>query len=594
MTRAFKLYGGIIVLTVILSSCTSKSTYTISILETTDIHGVILPYDFIEKKELNASLAASASYINLLRKEKDNVILLDNGDNLQGQPEVYYYNFIETVSPHIVAEAFNWLKYDAGTVGNHDIETGHAVYDKLVKQYHFPLLAANAIDRNTGKPYFKPYIIINRNNVKIAVFGLITPAIPTWLPEELYSGIEFRDMTETAKEWMPVIRKEKPDLIIGLFHSGWNKNELEQDNDRSFSENGSASVAWNVPGFDIIFTGHDHRTANEKFVNSAGDTVLILNGGSHSENIARADIKITGKLFNKSRKIISGTIVAVKDYQPDNEFIKAFADQKAIIEDYVNREIANCSATISTRDAYFGPSAFVDMIHSIQLEITDADISFAAPLSFDVSIKKGPVTISDMFKLYKFENMLYTFRMTGQEIDKYLEYSYSEWTSTMKDSHAHLLKFRLDKNGQPVLIDGKAWFRNQYYNFDSAVGIDYVVDVSKPDGDKVTIRSFSNGKPFVLKDTFKVALNSYRGNGGGGHLVNGAGIPARDLNSRITTSTDKDLRYFILKSLESKKKIVPFSYKNWHFIPENWTKKAIPADYKLLFGTEYSSLKAIE
>ena len=170
----------------------------------------------LRKKNLDASLASAFTYIKQVRKEKDVTILLDNGDNLQGQPEVYYYNFIDTVSPHFCAEVMNYMGYDAGTVGNHDVEAGHAVYDRLVKEYNFPLLAANAVDIKTGKPYFKPYHIIEKEGIKIAVFGLVTPAIPNWLPQELYSGIEFRDMVETAKIWMPVILNEKPDLVVGL------------------------------------------------------------------------------------------------------------------------------------------------------------------------------------------------------------------------------------------------------------------------------------------------------------------------------------------------------------------------------------------
>jgi 2',3'-cyclic-nucleotide 2'-phosphodiesterase/3'-nucleotidase len=480
----------------------------------------------------------------------------------------------------------NWCKFDAGTVGNHDIETGHSVYDRLVKLYDFPLLAANAINKSTGKPYFNPYVIIEKNNIRIAVLGLVTPSIPSWLPEELYSGIEFRDMTETAKEWMPKILKEKPDLVIGLFHSGWNRKELEADQSRGPSENGSASVAWKVPGFDIVFTGHDHRVANEKFVNSAGDTVLILNGGSHSENIARADVKIsTRKSKVMKHKIISGKIIPVNNYEPDPEFIKKFESQNKTINEYVNRVIGVSDASISTRNAYFGPSAFVDMIHSMQLEITGADISFAAPLSFDVSIAKGPVTVGDMFKLYKYENMLYTMTLTGLEIDKYLEYSYSAWINTMENAEDDLLKFRLDQDGKPVMTEGRAWLVNQSYNFDSAAGIGYIVDATKPDGEKITIKSLSDGRPFVPQDIYKVALNSYRGNGGGGHLTEGAGINMKDLNSRILSSTERDLRYYILKSIESKGKIIPFTYNNWHIIPESWMKKAIQRDYKLLFGT---------
>jgi 2',3'-cyclic-nucleotide 2'-phosphodiesterase/3'-nucleotidase len=571
----------------LLVSCSGTGSKSISILETTDIHGVILPYDYIEKEKLSASLASSFTYIRQIRKEKDATILLDNGDNLQGQPEVYYYNFIDTVSPHFSAEVMNFTGYDAGTVGNHDVEAGHSVYDRLVKEYNFPLLAANAINVKTGKPYFKPYHIIEKEGIKIAVFGLVTPEIPNWLPPELYSGIEFRDMVETAKLWMPVILNEKPDLVVGLFHSGWDMSREQFQKSNHLGENGSASVAYNVPGFDIVFNGHDHKLANEKFVNSIGDTVLILNGSSKSEKIAQADITFTSrKIKGKRQKKITGQIVNVADFKPDTEFITRFTSQHKKIDGYVDQVIGNSSATVSSRDAYFGPSAFVDMIHSIQLEITRADISFAAPLSFDVQIPEGPITVGDMFKLYRFENMLYTMTMSGDEVQKYLEYSYSGWFNSMNSPSDGLLKLRTGNNGKPILTNGKAWLKNQPYNFESAAGIDYTVDVSKPEGSRIVISGFTDGKPFERTILYKVAVNSYRGNGGGGHFTEGAGIEKDELRSRLITSTDRDLRYYILKSIEAKKTVNPKPINNWKIIPEKWAKTATSREYPLLFGTK--------
>lgn len=567
------------------SSCGRHETRSIKIIETTDIHGVIMPYDYTEKKPLDASMANSASYIRKLRNDGTPVFLLDNGDNLQGQPAVYYYNFIDTASPHFLSEVMNWMGYDAGTVGNHDIEAGHAVYDRLTGEYNFPLLAANAVDRKTGNPYFTPFVVLEKNDLRIAVLGLITPAVPTWLPEEMYSGIEFRDMTETAKLWMPEIMKQKPDLVVGLFHSGWDKEEAMLKDSKDLQENGSATVAYNVPGFDIIFCGHDHRLACEKFANIKGDSVLILNGGSKSQNLAEAGIvfsrnRITGKL----RKKISGQILDVNKFGQDEEFMKAFAAQDEIIRNYVNKVIGKSTAAISSRDSYFGSSAFVDMIHSMQLEISGADISFAAPLSFDVKIDKGDVTVGDMFKLYRFENLLYTMSLTGNEIKKYLEYSYSLWLNTMTGPADYLLKYRMGQDGKPAITDNRVWLKNQAYNFDSASGLNYTVDVSKPEGERVTIYNFSDGRKFNPETTYKVALNSHRGNGGGGHLTEGAGIPAGELRSRLIASTDRDLRYYIMKVIETKKVINPMPLDNWKIIPEKWAEPAASREYHLLFG----------
>lgn len=571
-------------LTIFIVSCSGITSRSICILETTDIHGVILPYDFIEKKELKASLASSFSYVRKIRKEKDVTVLLDNGDNLQGQPEVYFYNFVDTVSPHFMAAAMNYMGYDAGTAGNHDIEAGHAVYDRLLNEYNFPVLAANAVNKNTGEPYFKPYCIIKKKGICIAVMGLITPSIPDWLPPELYSGMEFRDMAETAKIWMPRILMEKPDIIVGLFHSGWDRSEGDNQ-DSAIVKNGSRDVAYNVPGFDIIFTGHDHKVANEKFVNSAGKTVLVLNGGSKSEKIAQATILLTSdKKRNRMQKVITGQIINSSDFKPDNEFISGFAGQQKKISEYVSRVIGRSAVAISSRDAFFGPSAFVDMIHSLQLKISGADISFTSPLSFDVNIPKGPVTVGDMFKLYRYENLLYTMSLSGNEVLKYLEYSYSGWYNTMHGPDDTMLKFRTARNGKPVISKGKTWLENQPFNFDSAAGIDYTVDLTKPPGDRISVTGFTDGRPFIKDKCYKVALNSFRGNGGGGHLTNGAGIGKNELSSRFISSTERDLRYFVMKSIEAEGIINPVPLNNWKIIPEKWIKEAKTREYNLLFG----------
>ncbi|MBK9390213.1 MAG: bifunctional metallophosphatase/5'-nucleotidase [Bacteroidetes bacterium] len=377
-------------------------------------------------------------------------------------------------------------------------------------------------------------------------------------------------MFETARKWMPLIKEEKPDLIIGLFHTGWN----ESDSD-SGTEEGASAIAYNIPGFDIIFTGHDHKVANEKIINKTGDTVLILNAGSRSMNIARADVVLQKDKKSRSyRKSFSGEIVKLSDYLPDSTFMAKFALNHNKVKDYVDEVIGNSSSTISSRDSYFGSSGFVDMIHSLQLDLTGADISFAAPLSFDVKIKEGPVTVGDMFKLYRFENMLYTMTMTGEEILKYLEYSYSGWFNTMDEPNDQLLKFRTDKNGKLAVTDGKAWLKNQAYNFDSAAGIDYIVDISKPEGSRISITAFSNGSIFDLKQTYKVAVNSFRGNGGGGHFYEGVGINKSELMSRVNKSTDRDLRFYMIESIRKEKLIEPEPLNNWKLIPEKLSGKA--------------------
>lgn len=116
-------------------------TVEIKMFETTDIHGSFFPYDFIHNTFAPGSLAKISTIINNARNEYgDNVILLDNGDILQGQPSSYYYNYVDTVSPHIVSQIFNYMKYDAGNIGNHDVETGINVMNRWISQCDMPIL----------------------------------------------------------------------------------------------------------------------------------------------------------------------------------------------------------------------------------------------------------------------------------------------------------------------------------------------------------------------------------------------------------------------------------------------------------------------
>ena len=136
--------------------------HDLKVIYTTDVHGNFFPYNFITRTPGNGSLARVSTYVDSLRNTlgHDKIILLDNGDILQGQPTAYYYNFIDTVTPHIVSRIYDYMGYDAASIGNHDIETGHSVYDRYRKQTHVPVLSANTILTATGKPYFPPYKII--------------------------------------------------------------------------------------------------------------------------------------------------------------------------------------------------------------------------------------------------------------------------------------------------------------------------------------------------------------------------------------------------------------------------------------------------
>lgn len=550
-------------------------TITLHLIETSDVHGAFFPVDFFNNRPMEGSMARVSTYLNQLRAEvgEDAVIVLDNGDILQGQPTCYYNNYIKTDVVNVAADVINYLKYDAQTFGNHDVETGHAVYDKWIKDLKCPVLGANIINTTTGKPYTPPYTVIERRGVRVAVIGMLTPAIPCWLHESLWSGMRFDEMVSSARYWVNYVRQnERPDVVVGLFHSGWDGGISTLH----YNEDASKAVAEQVDGFDVVFFGHDHT---EHF-STTEKGVICLDPSCNAQKVAHAMVTLQQRdgRWNVTEK--TGELVDVRRLEVDQHFVEHFQPAIDSTRAYVNRFIGVFMAPIRTRDCFFGSAPFTDFIHNLQLQITGADISLNAPLSFDIEIKAGDVFVRDMFKLYRFENKIYTLRMTGEEVRKLLEMSYDQWVNTMKSPDDHIMLLN-DSTSQDLQRYG---FKNLTFNFDSAAGIDYEVDVTKPDGQKVRVLRMSNGQPFDEQKSYKVVMNSYRGNGGGELLTRGAGIPKDSLPGRIISISERDQRYYMTQEIEHMVIVTPKANNNWRFVPETWAEPALKRDRKQIFG----------
>ena len=576
------------ILTALPASGKGSKTVKLKVIETSDVHGHFFPWDFMEGRPIKGTLVRANSYITRQRKAmgNDRLLLIDNGDILQGQPCVYWSNYVMPEDENLAAQVVNYMQYDAETVGNHDIEPGHKVYDKWIREVRCPLLGANIVhedkknaEANPKNIYtgLQPYSVHYVDGAKIVVLGMLTPAIPNWLNRSIWKGIEFEEMVSCAKKWVKYIQEnEKPDLLFGLFHSGFNGGIHTPD----YDEDATEAVAKEVPGFDIIFFGHDHMLHNEWVTNCEGKKVLCIDPSCYVKYIAEADITLKYKDDQLVSKQIKGHLVNVENETIDEQMLQHFQPKIDEVKAYVARKIGRFEHPVYSREGFFGNSAFTDLIHNLQLNISGADVSFNAPLAFDNVIQAGEVTQADMFKLYRFENLMFVLRMTGEEIHKYLEFSYSLWANTMTspDDHALLL------NDESKYDQQRTGFKNYTFNFDSAAGIDYVVDLTKPVGQKVNILQMTNGEPFDESKWYKVVMNSYRANGGGELLTRGAGIPQDSLESRVLFHTDMDQRHYLTEKIHEMGSIDPQPNHNWRFVPEAWARPALERDYKQLFG----------
>jgi 2',3'-cyclic-nucleotide 2'-phosphodiesterase/3'-nucleotidase len=489
-----------IILTALFASCSPKET-TLTLLETTDTHG---RYD---------EFANDALIIKQMKAELgDRLILLDNGDDMQGTPFQYYSNQ-DADHPNLVSEVLNYFPYDAVCVGNHDIEAGRKVFDRVYSEVKMPVLAANVIDESTGEPYFTPYIILKRDGFKIAVLGLLTPYVITWVPDRLRPGLRFEQLEAAAANWLKIIQeKEHPDLMIGLFHSGYEPQVQNLPPDHPLGrENATKWVAENIPGFDIIFYGHDHRSKAEKLTNSNGEPVYVLNSGNRGVGLALAEVT----LKKGQKPNISVSLMLTDQENKDEAFqslVQPYIDRA---EAYKQREVAELPVNICTDDAFKGSCLWVDEIHRCQFETVEAegihaDISMAAPLSGGKTLEAGMLKVSDFFTWYPFENSLAVMALTGKEVKAFLEYAYE--------------------------------MKSPIYNFDSGAGIIYEVTDKNPMGERINIISMADGTPFDMEKTYNVVMNSYRSMGGGNHLINGIGWAQEEIKDHVVWQSDRDLR----------------------------------------------------
>ena len=567
----------LLLLLLVAVSCAPKDgEYVFRILTTNDVHGCYFDSLYVEKGVRN-SLVSVSWYVDSIRTAAgpENVILLDAGDCLQGDNASYYYNFVDTLSEHVFARITEYMKYDAVVVGNHDIETGHRVYDRVMKDMDVPLLAANAIRTDGSGAYFSEYTLLRRNGLRIAVIGFTNPNIPNWLSSDLWEGMRFEDLVPYAQQVVDKVRAaENPDVVIVAVHAGTGKGDMSQ------KENAGLDLYRTLTGVDLLVCAHDHRPV----VHDA-DSICLVNAGSRCGNIGEGIVTLkveNGKVVSKN---VDGRLIRVDRSRRDTVMSRMFHDDFEKVREFTCREIGTLKSDLRTRDAYTGMSDYINLLHTLALESTQAQISFAAPLTFDGTIAAGTLLYNDLFTVYPFENQLYVLKMTGKEIKDYLEYSYDSWIYTYGKGSGHLLK--ISETPDPRTGRERWSFVGRSYNFDSAGGLVYEVDVTRPFGGRIEIVSLADGSSFDCSQSYDVAMTSYRANGGGGIVRQGAGIA--DPENRVVARY-KEIREMLYDYLLKNGSIDPQAtgrkelIGQWAFVPERLAAPAMKSDMDLIFG----------
>ena len=570
-------------------SCSGPKQVRIEILTTNDVHGRWFDESYDGQGAQKNSLLAVNWYVDSVRTAagRDHVILIDAGDCLQGDNAPYYYNYVDTAVPHLFPRLMTYMGYDAVCVGNHDIETGHPVYDRVRRELEdagIPFLGGNAIDRSSGKPYFTDHVLLERDGVRILLIGYTNANIRAWLDETLWSGLDFEPLVGLVQGEVDALRQElHPDAVIVATHTAVGEG------DGTILESEGLDLFQQLRGVDFLICSHDHRP----YV-AETDSLCLIDSGSHARNLGHGTLTLEldaeGKVVSKK---LSAGLIPVKAEKADPAMREAFRKEFETVKAFSLREVGTLTEELRTRDAYVGESLYIDFIHLITLlsaKSYGADLSLAAPLTFNGTIEPGVLVYNDLFTIYPFENQLFVAEMTGREIKDYLEWDYDQWIQPSPGAEDPLL--RIVESDDPR-TGQRGWsFVGRSYNFDSAGGLNYVVDVTKPAGARVRISGFADGRPFSLGKTYRVAMTSYRANGGGGGLTEGAGIPAEELDGRIVARLP-ELRELIYQFLQNDPEgaISPeliARYKkvlgSWQFVPAAEASDKLKRDLMRLFG----------
>lgn len=530
----------LVAVSLLLCCSCSDRTVRVEIVATNDTHGALFPRDYSGNGELRSSMASVCTYVDSLREVcgEDNVILVDCGDHLQGDNAAYYFNYVDsTGKDHLVGRIFGFMGYDAVIVGNHDLEAGHPVYDRMDEELDCPYLAANAVRTDDGQAYFDRYTVIERAGLRVAVIGFTNPNVKSWISKDKYEGLDFVPVDSLAASLVSEVRRrEKPDAVILAVHCGLGEEGVPD------IENNALYLAATVPGIDAVISAHDHKRAAVKVLGADGDSVCVVESGSKARAVSCLSITAVKR---GSRLVSLEMIPSVADVsllQPSARYMDEFGEDWKTVYDFSNRVIGRFTSPLDLSYRRDRRSDYLAFIHYVQLSCPDVDISFTAPLVSEGIVPAGDLRFNDLFTLYRFENLLYVVEMTGREVKDYLEGAY----------------------------DKRITESDYLYNYDTAGGLIYTVDQYAPKGERIRISSMWDGTPFDLSHKYRVAMTSYRASGAGGLLAE-AGLDREEMENRIL-EIYPEIRELICDFIESQGNIDPqkiaASKKTgyWHFV----------------------------
>ncbi|MEP3278599.1 MAG: bifunctional 2',3'-cyclic-nucleotide 2'-phosphodiesterase/3'-nucleotidase [Stappiaceae bacterium] len=584
------------------------------IMETTDLHVHVYPYDYYGDKPADTvGLSRTAAIINDIRAEATNSMLVDNGDFLQGNPMgdyIAYERGMKEGDKHPVITAMNTLGFEASTLGNHEFNYGLDFLMKSLAGAEFPVVSANVIKEKGAGPrddtgLLKPYVLIDKevtdgtgtkHTIKVGLIGFVPPQIMNWDRRHLEGKVQTRDIIETANAYIPEMREQGADIIIALSHSG-----IGSPDHTDGMENASVPLA-QVEGIDALMTGHSHLVfPGEKFAGFAG--VDAEKGTIHGKPAAMggfwgSHLGVIDLMLEKSgdewQVVTSSSEARPISKREEDRSITPLVESVVAVEEsvkpeheatlaYVRRSVGQTDAPLHSYFALVADDPSVQIVSQAQMwYIADMMkgteweglpiLSAAAPFKaggrggpeYYTDVPKGDVAIKNVSDLYLYPNTVRAVKITGADVKGWLERSAGMFNQVEPGK------------ADQVLLNPDF----PSYNFDVMDGVTYEIDLSQPskfdpkgelinaDANRIVNLQF-NGKPVTDDMVFVVATNNYRASGGGA-------FPGALGDTIIFEGPDTN-RDVIVRYIIDKGTISPSADANWQF-------KALPGT-SVLFDT---------
>ncbi|MEQ9918700.1 bifunctional 2',3'-cyclic-nucleotide 2'-phosphodiesterase/3'-nucleotidase [Pectobacterium aroidearum] len=540
-------------LATLVATTVHAATVDLRVLETTDLHSNMMDFDYYKDTPTDKfGLVRTASLIHAAREQATNSVLVDNGDLIQGSPLGDYMaaKGLKAGDVHPVYQAMNTLDYSVGNIGNHEFNYGLDYLHKALSGAKFPYVNANVLDAATGKPLFTPYHIEKKSvkdrdgkvhSLRIGYIGFVPPQVMVWDKANLTGKVTVEDITESAKKWVPEMRKQGADLVIVIPHSG-----LSAEPYKAMAEN-SVYYLSQIPGVDAIMFGHAHAVfPSNDFANIKGADIKqgTLNGvpavmpGQWGDHLGVVDFTLNND--SGTWKVESAKAEARPIYDKaqkkslaaeDDKLVKVLADAHKDTREFVSKPIGKSADNMYSYLSLIQDDPTVQIVNNAQrayvehfiqgdpdladLPVLSAAAPFKAggrkndPASY-VEVEKGQLTFRNAADLYLYPNTLVVVKVNGQQVQEWLECSAGQFK-----------QIDPSKREPQSLLN---WDGFRTYNFDVIDGVNYQIDVTQParyDSECALINDKAhrikaltfNGKPIDPKATFLIATNNYRAYG---------------------------------------------------------------------------------